>query len=128
MTVKFTTVARTNPQDPQGPKKHYPLVKSTSKMAMQKLAERAAEMSTLSPADMAAAIEVFLAIVPSELADGNIVSLGDFGTFSVRVRGEGSETPEEVTSRNITKTLVTFRPGKRFKEVLERITYEKAKD
>jgi predicted histone-like DNA-binding protein len=126
MAVKFTTVARVNPQDPEGPKKYYPLVRSRGKVTVQQLAERAAEVSTLSPADLAAAIEVFLAIVPQELSDGNIVSLGDFGTFSLRVRSEGADTAEEVTSRNITHTLVTFRPGKRFKQALNAIDYEKA--
>jgi hypothetical protein len=64
-----------------------------------------AEISTLSPADVAAAIEASLVIVPDELADGNITSLGDFGTFRLRPHGEGAATAEEVTARNITKTL-----------------------
>jgi nucleoid DNA-binding protein len=64
--------------------------------------------------------------VPDELADGNIVSLGDFGSFRLRVRSEGAATTEEVTARNITKTLTSFRPGKRFKQVLDTIEYEKA--
>jgi predicted histone-like DNA-binding protein len=77
-------------------------------------------------ADIVATIEALLTIIPDELADGNIVSLGDFGTFSLRIRSEGADTAEEVTARNISNTLVTFRPGKRFKQVLNRITYEKA--
>ena len=105
---------------------YYPQIKSTGKTKLADLAERAAEMSTLSSADLAAAIEAFLTIIPRELADGNLVSLGDFGTFSLRIRSEGSDTAEEVTSRNITNTLITFRPGKRFKQVLDNISYEKA--
>ena len=126
MTVKFTTIERVNPRNPQEPRKHYPQIKTTGKTGIRQVAERAAEISTLSPADMAAAVEAFLAIVPTELANGNIVKLGDFGSFSLRTRGEGADTPEEVTSRSITKTLIRFRPGKRFKEVLDRIVYEKA--
>jgi predicted histone-like DNA-binding protein len=126
MTVKFTTVERGNPQDPTAPKKHYPLIQSKGKVTVQELAERAAEISTLSSADVAAAIEAFLTIVPDELADGNIVSLGDFGSFRLRTHGEGAATAEEVTARNIAKTLVTFNPGKRFKQVLNGIKYEKA--
>jgi predicted histone-like DNA-binding protein len=126
MTVKFTTVERPNPQDPAAPKKHYPQIQSRGKVTVRRLAERAAEISTLSPVDVAAAIEAFLAIVPDELADGNIVSLGDFGSFSLRIRSGGAGTADEVTARNIVKTLVTFRPGKRFKQVLDTIEYEKA--
>ena len=39
--------------------------------------------------------------------------------------GSGSETAEEVTAHNITKTLIGFRPGKRFKEVLANLSFEK---
>lgn len=125
MTVQFTTVERGNPRDLTAPKKHYPLVQNKDRVTVQELAKRAAEISTLSPTDVAAAIEAFLAIVPDELADGNIVSLGDFGSFRLRTHGEGAATAGAVTARNITSTLVTFSPGKRFKQVLDDIAYEK---
>ena len=48
------------------------------------------------------------------------------GSFRLRTHGEGAATAEEVTARNTTKTLVTFSPGKRFKQVLGNIAYEKA--
>jgi hypothetical protein len=42
-------------------------------------------MSTLSSLNTVLVLEAFLYIVPSELADGNIVELGDFDTFRVSV-------------------------------------------
>jgi hypothetical protein len=42
-------------------------------------------MSTLSSMNTAPVLEALLNIVPSELADGNIVELGDFDTFRVSV-------------------------------------------
>jgi predicted histone-like DNA-binding protein len=84
MTVKFTTVERPNPQDLTAPKKHYLQIQNSGKVTVQQLAERAAEMSTFSSADIAAVIEAFLTIVPQELASGNVVSLGDFGSFRLR--------------------------------------------
>lgn len=83
------------------------------------LAERAAETSTLSPADVAAAVEAFLAIIPRTLADGNIVRLGDFGTYSLRVRSVGAETEGAVGDKNITKVVAGFRPGKTFRDALD---------
>ena len=124
MTVKYTVVARGNPQDPEAPKKYYPVAKSTGETTLPKLAERANEMSTLSSADLAAALEALLTVIPRELATGNIVRLGDFGSFSLRVRGEGAETEEGVSSRNITKRIIVFRPGKRFTKVVEGIEFE----
>jgi predicted histone-like DNA-binding protein len=125
MAVKYTVVARGNPQDAAAPKKYYPQIKSTGKLTIRDLASQAAEISTFSSVDMVAAIEAFLTIIPGALAAGNIVNLGDFGTFSLRIRSEGSDTEEAVTARKITKTLMSFRPGKRFKAILDAIVYEK---
>ena len=124
MTVKYTIVARGNPQDPDAPKKYYPVAKSTGETTLSKLAERAAEMSTLSSVDLAAALEALLTVIPRELAAGNIVRLGDFGSFSLRVRSEGSETEDQVSSRNITKRIIVFRPGKRFTRVVDDIEFK----
>jgi predicted histone-like DNA-binding protein len=125
MTVKYTIVARGKPGDPEAPKKYYPMVKSTGKTTLRDLAERIAEISTVSSVDVVAVLEAFLTIVPRELADGNIVNLGDFGTFRLRVRSQGADAEEEVTARNITQTLTRFRPGKRFKETLDNVSFEK---
>jgi len=119
MTVEYSIVARGNPQDPAEPKKYYPVLRSTGELKLRDLAERAAEMSTLSPVDVAAAVEAFLAIIPQELADGNIVRLGDFGTYSLRVRAEGAETEGGVSAKNITKVIAGFRPGKHFQNALD---------
>ena len=45
--------------------------------------------------------------------------LGDFGTFSLRVRSEGAETEEDVGAKNITKVVAGFRPGKHFQNALD---------
>jgi predicted histone-like DNA-binding protein len=119
MTVEYSIVARGNPQDPAEPKKYYPVVKSSGELKLRDLVQRAAEMSTLSPADVAAAVEAFLAIIPRALADGNIVRLGDFGTYSLRVRSVGADTEAEVGAQNITKVVAGFRPGKRFRDALD---------
>jgi predicted histone-like DNA-binding protein len=125
MAVKYTVVARGKPGDPEAPKKYYPMVKSTGKTTLRDLAERVAEISTVSSVDVVAVLEAFLTIVPRELADGNIVNLGDFGTFRLRVRSEGADSEEEVTARNIIQAFARFRPGKRFKETLDNASFEK---
>ena len=73
MTVKFNIVERGRPGHSEAPKKYYPSIKSTGRVGMRQLAERASDMSTLSTAYMMAAIEILLAIIPDELAHGNIV-------------------------------------------------------
>lgn len=125
MTVKYIIVGRQRPGDPGAPTKYYPLVKSRGRTTLRQLATHIATISTVSTVDTMAVLEAFLQVVPQELADGNTVHLGDFGSFSLRTKAEGADTPEEVRASNIKKVQTTFRPGKLFKDVLNAITFER---
>ncbi len=123
MPVKFNIVERGNPGNPQAPKKFYPSIQSSGRVTTRQLAEQAAKESTVSPADIMAAIESFLSVIPTKLAKGNIVELGDFGTFWLRTTSEGAVTVEEVRSSQITSLLPRFNPGRLFKHVLDGVEY-----
>ena len=125
MSVKFNIVERGNPANPGAPKKFYPSIQSSGRVSTRELAEMASQMSTLSSVDMVAAIESFLAIVPRELAKGNIVELGDFGSFWLRSTADGAETAETVRADQITNVMPRFNPGKEFKRVIDAITFNK---
>ena len=126
MSVKFNVVERGNPSKPTDPKKFYPSVVSSGKVEDRDVARRASTQSTVSMADTAAVIENFLSIITDELSRGNIVHLGEFGSFWVRIETEGAETAEDVTAHNIKGVLARFTPGKEFQEALDKITVEKA--
>ena len=93
---------------------------------MRDIARRVAEMSTVSSADTMAVVEAFLTVIPDELGQGNIVYLGDFGSFWLRLRTEGSENEEDVSPANVNGVLSYFRPGQVFKGVLNTIRFRKA--
>lgn len=126
MSVKFNVVERGNPSKPADPKKFYPSVVSSGKVGQRDVARRASEMSTVSMADTAAVIENFLSIIADEISRGNIVQLGEFGSFWVRIETEGAEVTGDVTANNIKGVLARFTPGKEFQEALDKITFEKA--
>ena len=125
MTVKFNIVERGRPGHSQAPKKYYPSIQSTGRVSMRQLAERASDMSTLSTADMIAAIETLLTIIPDERAHGNIVELGDFGNFWLRSSADGVEDITRVRGDQITTLLPRFNPGKRFKRALATVKFKK---
>jgi predicted histone-like DNA-binding protein len=89
------------------------------------MAEMAADRSTLTTADMMAAIETFLSIIPQQLKKGNIVELGDLGSFWLKSTSDGAESVENVNHTQITSLLPRFNPGKRFKAVLKTVEYTK---
>jgi len=125
LTVKYNIVERANPTNRAAPKKFYASIRSSGRVTTRELAERAAQMSTLTTVDVMAAIESFLAIVSAELAKGNIVELGDFGSFWLRMSSEGAETAEEVRADRIGSVMPRFNPGKEFKRVLDAIKFNK---
>ena len=125
MSIKFNIVERGKPGDSEAPKKYYPSIQSTGRVSVRRLAERASVISTLSTPDMMAAIEALLTIIPEELADGNIVELGDFGNFWLRFSAEGTEEIAGVRGDQITTLIPRFMPGKQFKRVLGGVTFEK---
>jgi predicted histone-like DNA-binding protein len=126
MSVKFNVVQRGKPGDPQAPKKFYPSIVATGKRSQREVAVSAAKLSALEPADMAAAVENFLSVITDELSRGNIVDLGEFGSFWLRTETEGADTEAEVNAKSIKALRMRFTPGKAFQEVLDTISFEKA--
>ncbi len=125
MTVKYNVVERANPQDREAPKKFYASIESSGHTTTRQLAERASKMCTLSTPDMLAAIESLLSIIPEELANGNVVELGDFGSFWLRASSDGTETSTEVHPAQISNVLPRFIAGKQFKRALQTIVFNK---
>ncbi len=125
MSVKYNVVERGNPSKPEEPKKFYPSIQSSGRLSLRQLAEQAADRSTLTTADILAAVESFLAIVPKELAKGNIVELGEFGSFWLKTTSEGADTAENVRADQISTVLPRFNPGKQFKQALDTIVFNK---
>ena len=125
MPVKFTVNPKKDPRDQNAAPRYYASVKSSGRSDTNTIARNINSISTVSSVDTAAVIEAFLTVVPDKLAEGNIVELGDFGTFRLSISSEGAEAAEEVTSRSITDRRVIFTPGKRFKQMLDTIEFQK---
>lgn len=125
MPAQFTVIAKANPQNREAAPKYYPSIKNTGRINRRRLAVEAADRSTLSDADMDAALANLLTLIPKHLAEGHIVDLGDFGTFRLTITSEGSDSPDLVTGRNIKRVNVRFTPGQAFKESLGVVRFEK---
>jgi predicted histone-like DNA-binding protein len=125
MSVKFNVVERGNPGNPEAPKKFYPSIQSSGRMTLRQLSNRITQMCTVSSPDTLAVLESLLTIIPQELAEGNIVELGDFGNFWLRSNTEGAEELGKVSASNVTNLLPRFNPGKEFRKVLDNVEFEK---
>ena len=126
MSVKYKVVERPNPQDREAPKKFYPSVQASGRKSLRQLTKRITQMCTVSSPDTLAVLESLLTVIPQELAEGNIVELGDFGSFWLRSSAEGADQEEGVNASKVTSLLPRFNPGKEFKKALAAVDFVKA--
>lgn len=125
MTVKYNVVERANPSDRTVPKKFYPSIVSSGRKSLRQMAARISEISTVSSTDTMAVLEALLTTIPQELTAGNIVELGDFGSFWLKANAEGADTAEAARATQITTLLPRFNPGKEFKKALSVVEFVK---
>ena len=59
------------------------------------------------------------------LCAGEIVRLGDLGSFQIGLNGEGSATEEEYHTGLIKKAHINFRPGADLSDILTSLSYER---
>lgn len=118
MPIEYTLVQRGVPGDAKSPKKWYANVRARGATTERGMAEKIGRSTSLSSSDIKAAIEALLQEIPRELADGQIVQLGDLGSFRVTLQSEGTATPEEFTAARVRKVKVNFVPSALFEQLL----------
>ena len=121
------TIQRTNPQKRNDPAKWYAIAQSAGEISLRELSTEIASRSTVSSADVLAVLENLLHVIPEELSKGNIVRLGDFGSFLLTIQSDGMSAEEEVTSAAIKSNKLHFRPGKEIAKKLDGVEYRKVK-
>ena len=105
--------------------KYYPRVANRKKENLRGIADRISAMSTFSSSDIVGVLEAFTQVIPDLLKYNTSVELGDLGTFSLHISGEGVNTEEEVTRYRIKKSRIAFRPSKRLKQDISNLDYIK---
>ena len=125
MAIKYKLVQKINPAKPTDPKKFYANLVTRGEVSLRELAKEISAISTVSSPDVMAVIESFLQVIPKHLAQAEIVRLGEFGSYSVRISSEGADGEQAFNSSLIKGLNLSFRPGKEVEQVLDNVTYEK---
>lgn len=126
MSIHFKAVVQKVPNAKEGEQpKYYARICNGSPMNIRELGKEIALRTSLSGVDVSAVIDAFFEILPLLLLNGRIISLRDFGTFSLSLTSAPSDTPEEVHSKNILRTNLQFRPKPELKEELQKAKFIK---
>jgi predicted histone-like DNA-binding protein len=124
--MKFRLVQRSNPQNRSLKKWHANSV-NAGKFTINEFAEKIAGRSSLTKGDILNVLANFIDELPSLLAIGMSVQLGDFGTLRLSLASKGIENPDDFTVANITGVKVIFTPSVELKKALANIKFEQAK-
>lgn len=126
MAINFQAVPRKNPTKPGDPPKFYASPVYQGKLNLRKIAKEISERTSLSTVDTMAVLEALTQVLPFFLLEGNIVNLGDFGTFRINLHSTGVDKEEDLTSSNVTGYKLNFRPGKEYSLQLNQLETAKA--
>ena len=89
------------------------------------MSERIQQTCTVTKADVYAVLVSMEDVIIDALKSGEIVRLGDLGTFQIGVSGKGTLTEEEYDSSLIQNARINLRPGIALSGILTNLTYAK---
>lgn len=125
MSFKYKIVARKNPADAQAAPKYYANPVYGNTVSLRRIANEISEICAVNTPDTMAVLEAFLRVIPRQLSDGNIVKLGDLGTFRASLVSDPVVEESKFDASHIKDMKVLFRPGKEFSNNLRNTTFEK---
>lgn len=126
MAIKFKTLARKNPQNMEAPDKYYAASIGNGETNMEALSEMIAYQCTLTDTDCFAVLRSLEHNIINELRQGRIIKLGSLGNFQISISAKGQDYEEDVTANDIVKSRIIFRPGKKLRNLLTNLSYQKA--
>ena len=123
--VTYSVVPRINPREKNDPPKYYAQAQASGDVNIREMSERIQASCTVTKADVYAVLVSMEDVIIDALKSGEIVRLGDLGTFQIGVSGKGTLTEEEYDSSLIQKARINFRPGMALSCMLTSLTYAK---
>ena len=127
MSVKLRPVAKKMPTSEADNFQYALQVVRKGETDLEQLAEEISQASSLTPADCYGVLHSFVYHVGKALQRGDIVRLDPMGSFQIKIHGTVAATPEALTPQNIKKANVAFRPGKKWKKMLNELQWEMEK-
>ena len=124
-TVTYSVVPRLNPRDKDASPKYYAQAQASGDVSIREMSERIQQSCTVHKADVHAVLVALEDTMIDALKGGEIVRLGDLGTFQIGVSGKGALTEEDYTPSLIQKARINFRPGVALSGILNSLSFSK---
>ena len=123
--VTYSVAPRINPRDKEAAPKFYARAQASGDVSVREMAERIQASCTVTKADVQAVLVALEDVIIDALKGGEIVRLGDLGTFQIGLSGKGAETEEDFSVSLIKKARINFRPGSALSGILSNLSFSK---
>ena len=124
-SVTYSVVPRINPRDKEAAPKFYAQAQARGDVNIREMATRIQGTCTVTKADVYAVLVALEDVIVEALQNGEIVRLGELGTFQVGLSGKGAVTSEDYDTSLIRKARINFRPGLTLAGMLSSLSYSK---
>lgn len=125
MSIQVKVCAKKNPLDKKAPKKFYAQVVHHDELTLRSLVAAIADRCTLTGSDIKAVLDSLMVVLKRELAEGNIIRMGDLGSFRVSISSKGEETEKKCTANSVKKARVIFVPSVEIKDAVAGYSFSK---
>ena len=125
--VTYSVSPRINPRDKEAAPKYYGLVQASGEIDLREMAERIQQTYTVHKSDVFAVLVALEDVITNALKGGEIVRLGNLGSFQIGISSKGAVTEEEYSDSLIKKARINYRPGSAIVGVLDNLTFSKVK-
>ena len=123
--VTYSVSPRINPRDKDASPKYYGQVQASGDVSIREMATRIQSTCTVTKADVYAVLVALEDVIMEALQSGEIVRLGDLGTFQIGISGKGALSEEDYNESLIEKARINFRPGVGLIGVLSNLNFSK---
>ena len=124
--LKYKLIEKGNPRDLTAPKKFYASHVSSGRKTIKNISRDIEDKSSLSRGDISNVLDNLVDQIPKYLLDGQLVSLGELGSFRLTLSSEGAEQEKDFKSNMIKNVKIIFTPGKMLKDEVAKARFEKA--
>ena len=125
--VTYSVSPRMNPSEKGTPPKFYGHVQARGDVSLREMSERIQQTCTVHKSDVFAVLVALEDVITDALKGGEIVRLGDLGTFQIGISSKGALTEEDYDESLIKKARINFRPGSALMGALSNLTFAKVK-
>ena len=125
--VTYSVSPRINPRDKEAAPKYYGHVQASGDIDIREMSERIQATCTVHKSDVFAVLVALEDVITDALKGGEIVRLGDLGTFQIGISSKGAVTEEDYDASLIKKSRINFRPGSALVGVLSNLSFAKVK-